>query len=70
MQLIKTNLISKNNKKLGVYLYRPIVMVNGLYYWCKSIKCTKPTNHFSDLVIDREIPKEFYKANNLTNDAN
>jgi hypothetical protein len=65
MQLIKSNLISKNNKKTGVYLYKPIVKLNGLYFWCESIKTSKPTNQFSDLKIQRQIPIEYYKANDL-----
>jgi hypothetical protein len=67
MKVVKVNLISKNNKKNGFYLYRPIVEYNGDYYWCESIKANKAIKEFkeTDLKIDRKIPTEFLNANGI-----
>ncbi|MFA5299493.1 MAG: hypothetical protein WC389_14990 [Lutibacter sp.] len=69
MQLVKLDLISKNNIKNGFYLYIPIVKIENCFYWCESLKVKtvlKPQDvSIKDLKITRIIPKEFYKANEL-----
>lgn len=69
MELIKLDLISKNNIKNGFYLYIPIVKVENKYFWCESIKSknTLKTDKVSitELKITKEIPEIFYKANGI-----
>jgi len=70
LKIFKLDLYSKNNKKNGFYLYTPIVFGGGSYYWCESIKSDKvlkanEVNVYS-LVIKREIPKEYYIANGIS----
>ena len=67
MELVKTNLISKNNTKNGFYLYAPIVKLNGEYFFCESIKTEQPVKGFpsSELTIKRQIPREFLQANGI-----
>lgn len=69
LKVYKLQLNSKNNRKNGFYLYTPIVYGGGSYYWCESIKSdkvlkVKDVNVYS-LVITREIPKEYYNANEI-----
>jgi len=69
MKVIKTNLITKNNIKNGFYIYKPIVEVDGKFWFCESIKVSSPINenniHDYQLKITREIQPEFYSANSL-----
>lgn len=69
MELFKLTLISKNNKRTGIYLYRPIIKVGDKFFWCGSIKTRQPIKKTeitpSMLVMDREIPKQFYQANGI-----
>jgi len=67
MKIAKLNLMSKNNVKNGFYLYRPIVIIDGKYFFCESIKSNSvlKTVDNSQLKITREIPSEFLKANGL-----
>jgi hypothetical protein len=71
MELIKLNLISKNNVRNGFYLYAPIVKVNGKYFFCESIKTTQPVKDFTaeQLTIKRQIPEQFLKANGLNTET-
>jgi hypothetical protein len=67
MKIAKINLMSKNNVKNGFYLYRPIVEIDGKFYFCESIKTSSPMKDIDKytLKVTREIPSEFYKANGL-----
>jgi hypothetical protein len=67
MKLVKLDLISKNNKKNGFYLYVPIVEKNGEFFWCESVKTNKPikTLNQCELKINRKIPSQALKANGL-----
>ena len=71
MTIVKLQLLTKNNKERGLYLYQPIVEINGKYYWCESIKThkviTKEQLSVNSLQVKREIPSQFYAANGLTN---
>lgn len=61
--------MSKNNKKRGIYHYATIIEHDGKYFFGSSITTDNPTNIkgvcVNSLQIIREIPKEYYKANNL-----
>ena len=67
MKLVKLNLMSKNNVQNGFYLYRPIVMIDGNFFFCESIKTNSVINTVdnSQLKITRQIPVEFLAANGL-----
>lgn len=69
MILVKLDLITKNNKQNGFYIYSPIVKIGESYHWCETIKSEnilKLKNvDISKLIIKREIPKEYHIANCL-----
>lgn len=67
MELVKMDLISKNNKKNNFYLYIPIVKKDNKFFKCKSIKSEQPIRTYptDKLIITNEILPEFYKANRL-----
>lgn len=69
MTLFKLQLISKNNKRRGSYLYMPIVEDNGKYYFCESVKSSAVLNkkdvNISSIKVRREIPEQFYAANGI-----
>ncbi len=67
--IYRLNLISKNNKERGSYFYSPILKIMDKYFYCRSIKSDhilRPDElNPYELQIIREIPLEFYKANNI-----
>jgi hypothetical protein len=69
MKVHSIKLISKNNKQRGTYIYFITVENDGKYFYCKSITTKNPISkndiNINDLEVTREIPKEFYKANNI-----
>ncbi len=69
MELIKLDLISRNNKQNGWYMYCPIVKSEGKYYRCKSIKSNcilkKENVNVKAFIISSEITPEFYAINNI-----
>jgi hypothetical protein len=69
MNIVKIQLMSKNNLQRGSYLYSPIVEIDGKYYRCHSVKTTKPVSKkdidIASLKISTEIKPESYKANGL-----
>jgi len=69
MEIVNIQLVSKNNKKNGIYLYRIVVKKDGLYYFCGSIMNDGPIKakdiDVNSLVIGREIPKEFWEVNGI-----
>lgn len=42
-EIVRIELLTKNNIKNGFYLYRPIVKIDGINYACLSIKVNKVT---------------------------
>ncbi len=66
MKKIKLVLVSKNNKRTGMYLYIPVVKVGNEYFRADSIVKKKPTQ--IDVVSQNEITglkkiePNFYKA--------
>jgi len=69
MELIKLDLISKNNKKNGFYLYVPIVLIRGDYYRCNTIKSIvvlrKEDVNIDGMITTSCISPEYYEANGL-----
>jgi len=69
MKLIKLILQTKNNKRNGIYLYSPIVEINGRYFYCESIKANKVLKqdqiNISTIKPTREIQPQYYQANGL-----
>lgn len=69
LSLVKLNLMSKNNKRTGRYIYSPVVFLNGSYYFCESIKSGSVLRisdiDINKLVIIREIPMVYYMANGI-----
>jgi hypothetical protein len=68
MELYRLNLISKNNRKTGIYLYSPILKINGEFWRGASVISRIPlkTVHHTKLIATTLIQPEFYKANNIT----
>lgn len=69
IQIVKLNLMSKNNKATGSYLYSPIVLINGDYFHCESLIKNKITK-IKDLKNEeikptRIIKPEFLKSNGI-----
>lgn len=67
MKIVKLNLLTKNNKQNGFYVYSPIVKIDGKYYYCESIKSSSKLK-ISDInpVIKRQIQPQFYAANGIS----
>ncbi len=68
-QIVKLDLMSKNNKQRGSYLYMPIVLIEGEYFRCKSIKShfviRKQDVSLSQIYPTSKILPEHYEVNGL-----
>ena len=71
MELVKLDLMSKNNRQRGVYLYVPIVCIDSDYYRCMPIRSKtilkKSQVKELDLLPASIIEPQFYDANRLVN---
>ena len=69
MELVKIELMSKNNKQRGSYLYMPIVLIEGEYYRCSCIKTDKVIKksdvELNTLSVTSKILPEYYAANGI-----
>lgn len=70
MTIVKLDLISKNNRKNGIWLYMPIVEKDGRYYRCESIlsrdgTLKKDQVNPETVKVTSEIKPEYYAANGL-----
>lgn len=69
MELIKFDLMSKNNKDRGSYFYTPIVKIGNDYFRCRHIRATHPLKKadidISYLQVSSKIQPEYYEANGL-----
>lgn len=68
-KIVKMHLYSKNNTKTGRYLYSPVALHQGKYYYCDSLIKTKVTKisdvKQNEIILTREIPEQFLKANGI-----
>lgn len=68
-QIVKLDLMSKNNRQRGSYLYMPIVLIDGEYFRCKSILSQfvlrKEDISLSQVYPTSKITPEYYEANGL-----
>lgn len=69
MEIHSVNLMSKNNKENGFYLYNVIFKIGDKYFRSKSIKSdrilSKKDINTKDLEIQSEIDEKYYDANNI-----